>query len=84
MSVSVNLIQSLKVSRVLGVCFVVGTLVLVGCGVPAVVAVDHLNGPGVDEPFPGAVMTRLRVDFDRVVYDFPRAVKKTPLGCAGC
>ena len=58
------------------VCLLVG----VGCAGPAIHPTDHLAGPGVDEPFLDGSMARWGADFNRVIYDIPRAVKRSHWG----
>lgn len=52
----------------------------VGCPGPRVQQTDHLSGPGFDPSMPNASMARWQADFDRLIYDIPRAVKKLHWG----
>jgi len=47
-----------------------------GCHGPLVEPMDHLKEAGLDEPFPGASGAHWRADFDRLIYDIPRAMEK--------
>ena len=53
---------------------------LVGCAAPVAGPIDHLTGPGLDEPLPNATAARWSADFDRLMDDIPRATKKLHWG----
>lgn len=54
-------------------------VVLVGCMGP-VEPVSHLQGSGLDEPFPDASGAALRGEWGRLPYDIPRAIQKAHWG----
>lgn len=54
-----------------------------GCSGPQVQPIDHLTGSGLDQSLPNASLARWEADFDRLIYDIPRAVKKLHWGLIG-
>lgn len=53
-----------------------------GCSLPRIPPGGDFPDPGLDPPLPNASMFRWQADFNRVLYDIPRAVQQLHWGLA--